>query len=194
MNKKWKLTIAVLGLMSAQGVLAADAHSGHGEQPGQKGSAHEMGAMHDEHMSVMQEASDRAAIEDLMWRYARALDTLNADAYAAVYTDDGQFGTGANATKGHEALKNMVLGVKKGRDERAAKGEKSPGTLHMDANHTIVFQDKDHATYHSYWITMFPGQGADKPPSVGAVGRGVDELVRVNGKWLIKLRNVTPQD
>ena len=46
------------------------------------------------------EAHDRAQIEKLMWQYVRALDTENADAYAAVYTPDGQFGSGANAVKG----------------------------------------------------------------------------------------------
>jgi hypothetical protein len=29
---------------------------------------------------------------------------------------------------------------------------------------------------------------------VVGVGRSVDELVRVNGQWLIKTRNVAPQD
>src|SRR4029453_14617000 len=59
---------------------------------------------------VLREARDRAEIEDLMWRYARALDTGNGEAYAAVYTPDGQFGTGANATKGTEALKRLAGG------------------------------------------------------------------------------------
>ena len=51
---------------------------------------------------------DRAEIEELMWRYARALDTGNGEAYAATYTVDGQFGTGPNATKGREALKKLA--------------------------------------------------------------------------------------
>jgi hypothetical protein len=33
---------------------------------------------------------------------------LNADAYAAAFTPDGQFGSGANAVKGREALKGMI--------------------------------------------------------------------------------------
>ncbi len=41
---------------------------------------------------VMREAKDRGEIEKLMWDYARALDTGNAEAYAAVYTVDGAFG------------------------------------------------------------------------------------------------------
>ena len=43
------------------------------------------------------EAKDRTEIEKLMWQYARALDTENADAYIATYTPDGQFGTGPTA-------------------------------------------------------------------------------------------------
>src|SRR5690606_5568871 len=53
-------------------------------------------------------AQDRAEIEALMWRYARALDTFDADAYAAVYTEDGEFKAGGTATKGRDALRQMV--------------------------------------------------------------------------------------
>ena len=42
------------------------------------------------------EAKDRAEIEELMWRYTRALDTGDGTAYASTYTVDGQFGAGAN--------------------------------------------------------------------------------------------------
>ena len=52
--------------------------------------------------NAAQEAKDRVEIESLMWHYARALDTGNGTANAATYTADGQFGTGANATKGRE--------------------------------------------------------------------------------------------
>ena len=146
-------------------------------------------------VQAMREAQDRAAIEDLMWRYARALDTNNADAYAAVYTEDGQFGTGDKATKGRAALHKMVADLKQSRADRDAKGEpKRPGTLHMDTSHSITFKDADHATYNAYWVTMFTALGADTPARVGAVGRSVDEVVRVNGKWLIRLRDVSPQD
>jgi hypothetical protein len=37
-----------------------------------------------------------------MWQYARALDTENAEAHAAVYTPDGQFGANATAVKPRE--------------------------------------------------------------------------------------------
>jgi hypothetical protein len=144
---------------------------------------------------ILREAKDRAEIEKLMWDYARALDTGNADAYAAVYTEDGSFGD----TKGREALKKMVNDLNKSREERKKKGEQVWGTLHMTANHYIEFIDKDRARIHNYWLTAFvpppAAQGAPRPEQrVPFTGRGVDELVRVNGKWLIKSRNVAPKD
>src|ERR1044071_587601 len=93
------------------------------------------------------EAKDRAEIEALMWRYARALDTGDGEAYAATYTVDGQFGTGANATKGREALKKLADGVREQQAAAKAKGEVRPPLYHMEANTWIEFVDKDHARY-----------------------------------------------
>jgi len=146
---------------------------------------------------ILREAKDRAEIAQLMWNYCRALDTFNEDAYASVYTEDGEFhaGTTMPATKGRAALKKMVADLKKARVEREAKGEaKRTPMHHIITNSTIEFVDKDHVRYHSYWMTVFEGVGRDVKPNVAAVGRGIDEIVRVNGKWLIKNRNVQPQD
>jgi hypothetical protein len=62
-----------------------------------------------------------------------------------------------------------------------------------------TFIDKDHATIHNYWLTAFvpppAAPGAARPEArAPATGRGVDDLARVNGKWLIKNRNVAPKD
>jgi 3-phenylpropionate/cinnamic acid dioxygenase small subunit len=146
---------------------------------------------------ILREAKDRADITQLMWNYCRALDTFNEDAYAGVYTEDGEFhaGTAMPATKGRAALKKMVVDLKKGRAEREAKGEpKTPPMHHIITNSTIEFVDKDHARYHSYWMTVFEGVGRDVKPNVAAAGRGIDEIVRVNGKWLIQKRDVQPKD
>jgi uncharacterized protein (TIGR02246 family) len=147
----------------------------------------------DEH-ALAQEMQDRAAIEALMWKYVRALDTLDADAYAAVYTPDGQFGTGERAEKGAAALKKMITDLKDGRAKREAGGAAaSPAMYHVVMNHTIEFLDRDHARYDSYWTTMFGSSGQDQPPRVAAIGRSIDMLVRVNGKWLIQTRDVAPK-
>jgi hypothetical protein len=145
--------------------------------------------------TVEREAQDRARIEKLMWQYVRALDTENADAYAAVYTPDGQFGSGANAVKGREALTKMINGLRQRNLENEAKtGEKRPPMYHVITNSYLEFLDKDHARLQAYWMTVFGGGAQKATPRVAAVGREVDELVRLNGQWLIKTRDVAPAE
>lgn len=137
---------------------------------------------------------DRAAIEALMWHYARALDTFNADAYTALFTEDGSFKAGGNAIQGRKALWDMINNYRKDREERRAKGETVAPMYHMNADTWIEFLDDDHALHHSYWFTVVSGSGPDSPPRIIGAGVGVDEVVRVNGRWLIKNRDVSPQD
>jgi hypothetical protein len=134
------------------------------------------------------ESRDRAQIEKLMWNYVRALDTWNANAYAALYTPDGQFGSGPSAVKGTEALKKMIDGL------RPKPGVKPPAMYHVLTNTYIEFTDQNHARMQAYWMTVFGSTGPKTPPRVAAAGREVDELVRMNGKWLIQLRDVSPKD
>ena len=141
-----------------------------------------------------QQMKDRAEIEALMWSYTRSLDGYNPDGYAAAYTPDGQFIAGNNATKGRDALRKMVADLKQRRAENEAKGQKQAPMYHMTMNEHVEFIDRDHARINAYWQTVFGAAGESAPVRVAAAGRSVDELVRVNGKWLIKTRNVTPQD
>jgi uncharacterized protein (TIGR02246 family) len=143
---------------------------------------------------VIREAQDRVQIAQLMWNYVRALDSLNEDAYAAVFTPDGAFLAGPSATRGHEALRKMVTDLEKSQADRRAKGEVIPAMHHIVTNEHIEFIDRDRARINYYWMTVFAGAPNTQPPRVAAAGRGVDELVRVDGKWLIRTRNVTPQD
>ena len=143
---------------------------------------------------VVRELRDRNAIEALMWRYVRALDTLDADAYAAVYTPDGRFVAGGMTAAGSNALKKMIADYRQRRAEQQARGETPAPMHHIITNTHIEFVDRDHARQHAYWMTVFEGQGQELPPRVAAAGRSVDELVRVDGRWLIRTRDVTPRD
>ena len=111
--------------------------------------------------ALEREAQDRAQIEKLMWQYARALDTLNADAYAATYTADGEFRAGGtNATKGRDALKKMISDLKQRNVENEAKsGKQSPAMYHSSLNHYVEFIDKDHARLRAYYMTAFAADG-----------------------------------
>jgi uncharacterized protein (TIGR02246 family) len=134
-------------------------------------------------------AQDRVAIEQLMWDYIHALDSGNAEAYAALFTQDGQFGRGATAIKGREALRKMVSDARQKIDADKKSGKKTPRMYHVVTNPHIEFIDEDHARYHAYWMGVFASGGA-----LTSAGREVNDLVRVNGQWLISVRDVDPQD
>jgi hypothetical protein len=134
---------------------------------------------------------DRAAIEKLMWKYDRMLDTYDVDGYAMLFTEDGAFGQ----TKGRDALRKMIADLRKGHDERRAKGEKIT-MRHFTMNQYLEFTSPTTARYHYYHQTIFGTGGATSPDParIAAAGNGVDDLVKVDGHWLIKLRNVAAND
>jgi len=142
----------------------------------------------------LREVRDRAQIEQLMSNYVHAIDHWDAEAYAQVFTPDGSFAAGPNPTRGRDALRKMVLDLKKSQDDRRAKGLFIGAMHHVISNQYIEFVDRDHARVHYYWMTVFTGPAAPppalSPPNVAAVGRGLDDVVRVEGKWLISNRNV----
>ncbi len=77
----------------------------------------------------------------------------------------------------------------------AAAPAAPPGLLHMETNHWIEFKDKDHAIYHYYWLTIGKPAKQGDPTRVPRAGNGYDEVVRLDGKWLFKSRNITaPND
>lgn len=138
---------------------------------------------------VLKRFQDTQEIEHLMWRYARALDSGDAEAYAATYTEDGQFGTGPTATKGRDALRAMISGL----GDRPATDAPRPQMYHMTANTYLEFVDANTAKLHAYYITDVEASG-DTPPRLAAVGRSIDTLVRTSDGWRIQIRDVAPQD
>jgi uncharacterized protein (TIGR02246 family) len=135
--------------------------------------------------SWAREANDRAEIQAVMWTFSRALDTLDPELFASVFTENGRFGT----TQGRPAIKAIAEGLKAN-----AEKNKSPPTLHVINNVSIDFQDPTHATHHAYWIALaVPGEQG-MPPRFIVAGREADHFVKVNGKWLIEFRDLAPKD
>ncbi len=132
--------------------------------------------------TALREAQDRIAIERLMWNYVRAIDTWNADAYAGVFTEDGSFG----ATQGREALRSMVSTMA---GNRAAD---APMLHHVMSNQTIEFINPNRAVVRYYWQTVSRGGPGGERPNLLAQGWGEDVVIKQNGRWLIKSRNVAP--
>ena len=138
---------------------------------------------------VQLRAQDRVEIEQLMWEYIQALDSGDAEAYVALFTPDGQFGRGETAIKGRDALKKMMTDARQQIDTQKTDDKKRPRMYHVVTNPHIEFIDKDHARFYAYWMGVMQTGGE----IVGA-GREVNELVKMNGRWLISIRDVAPQD
>jgi hypothetical protein len=64
----------------------------------------------------------------------------------------------------------------------------------MELNHSIEFLDKDHVRYHAYYLTVSGALGQDTPARIVAAGQSLDTMERVNGKWLIRTRDVAAKD
>ena len=145
---------------------------------------------------VMRELRDRVQIEDLMWRYTRALDTNDGGRLCVrptLRTDSSP--PAPTRRKGAMRCGRWSPTYASGTPMRQAKGEpKRPPMYHMTANHRLTFSDKDHARVEAYTSRRWRPAGPNAPLRVAAVGRSVDDLVRVNGQWLIRTRNVAGQD
>jgi hypothetical protein len=142
---------------------------------------------HADDAQALRQAQDRAAIEALMWRYERALDTLDVDAYVAVFTENAQFGN----AKGRDGIRALISGIKAAREKGSGPDKPVTPTYQSVNNMTIEFLSADRARIEGYY-TAFLGEQADKPARLATVGREVDEVVRVDGRWLIDKRTVSP--
>jgi ketosteroid isomerase-like protein len=146
----------------------------------------------------LQAAEDYIAIERLLMRYAAALNTKDADTYVSLFTPDAVFELKRNVDE------PPFLGPFKGRDalrkqwfpDGGAKGAKTRefGPMrHVTTNYEINV-DGDRATVRAFFMEVV-SNGANtppgsNPPTIHAMGRYEDELVKQGGQWLFSKRTV----
>jgi uncharacterized protein (TIGR02246 family) len=132
---------------------------------------------------------DRIAVEDVMARYVWAVDSLDADGYVAVFTEDAVIDSNGSISKGHAQIRQIVTSLSKRRDDNKAKGVPAANLYHMVSNVRITFPKPNEALHQSYWQTV--RRGDDGRMIAAAMGRSEDRLVKRNGKWLIQSRKLT---
>jgi hypothetical protein len=141
----------------------------------------------------MQEIQDRLMIEDLMARYEWALDTGDADAYGALFTQDGVLASGATReTKGRDAIAKEVRDLSA--RFRAAQKPNADGTpprprkvIHSYSN-VIIDVKGNEATAKSNWVEVWNIRTGS--PEVGGAGEYHDKLTKQNGKWYFQRREI----
>lgn len=136
-------------------------------------------------------ADDLTQIQQLLARYANALDGDDPEAYASVFTVNGVWHAGVGqqyrCIVGHAAIADL------GRGE--TKRLSAPGQYphsHMTVLGYVTFDDKDHAHAHETNI-LVGSQGFVEALKGGAglfyTGYYNDTFERVNGRWLISNRD-----
>jgi uncharacterized protein (TIGR02246 family) len=138
--------------------------------------------------AALQKLLDRAEIESLVARYVTALDTLDADAYEGVFTEDGVYDVTGMVYAGRPAIRKIVTDLQTSRARNEAAGTPSPRLYHVMANSSIEILDATHARHQSYAQTVRAAD--DGRFVVGFMGRYEDVLVKVDGRWLIQVRKL----
>lgn len=98
--------------------------------------------------SAQHRLQDKSEIQALIVRYGTALDTLDADAYAGVFTTDAELDVAGNVRKGRQQIREIVTGLQRSRDENKAKGTPSPALYHVISNTAIDILSNDEARQH----------------------------------------------
>ena len=132
---------------------------------------------------------DRIAVEDVMARYVWSVDSLDADGYVAVFTEDAVIDSNGSLIKGHAEIRKVVTGLIQRQEENRAKGLPAGKLYHVISSPRITFPKAGEALYQSYWQTM--RKDKDGRTITGGMGRSEDHLVKRNGKWLIQFRKLT---
>jgi len=132
---------------------------------------------------------DRVAVADVMARYVWTVDSLDADGYAAVFTDDAVIDANGNISRGRAEIRKVVTNLIQRRDDNKAKGLPTANLYHVVSNVRITFPKPAESLHQSYWQTV--RRGNDGTMIAAAMGRSEDRLVKRNGQWLIRSRTLT---
>jgi uncharacterized protein (TIGR02246 family) len=139
---------------------------------------------------ALQRLLDKAEIEAVLVRYTHALDTLDADKYASVFTEDAVFEMGGDRVrKGRAEIRGIITDLQESRAEREAAGTATPTLMHhVMTNATLDIVSDGEAHHYAYWMTILGN--ADNEYRVASMGHYEDVLVKRDGGWLIQTRKL----
>jgi hypothetical protein len=139
---------------------------------------------------------DEIAIQHLFADYVFALDLLDPEGYAALYTPDGVVTMGPRTLRGREEIRQLIENYRKDNDFDKIKAD-SHGRKFGKVRHVntafLINVNGDTATSESYWMEVRSNadmNGIGDRPSIINMGRYEDDLVKQDGKWLFRRRSI----
>ncbi len=138
---------------------------------------------------TMETLLDRIQIEDLLTRYYYDLSQGQSHALSEYFTEDALLDVDGTIAKGREAIAKLYEGPN-GSGSSGAKAKAPAPQNHMLLTNPVIEVKGDTATAHVIW-TGIANHGVGKPPELTEQGREDTELVKRDGKWLIKRRYIS---
>ncbi len=124
------------------------------------------------------ELADREAIRELIYRYCRAVDRIDADLGYSVWHDDGTADYGAA----------IYIGTGRGAiDFICARHRELLGHSHQVTNITLTL-DGNRAASESYVFATLRMAGEGAGRAIGIWGRYLDRWAKRDGRWGIEHR------
>ena len=136
---------------------------------------------------TMETLLDRIQIEDLLTRYYYNLSRSNAHELSEFFAEDALLDVDGTVAKGRAEITKLYQSPEPSPKEPAPTPARR---MHMLLSNPIVTIKGNTATAHVIWTGVM-NEGIGKLPQISEQGREDDELVKQNGKWLIKRRYIT---
>jgi hypothetical protein len=139
-------------------------------------------------------ADDRAAIVDLQARYVFAMDYLDAEGYAAVFTEDGVLDWARGLVEGRDAIYEfMATGTydftRGAPAAETPEGRNWPSTVRHLITNQVVEVEGDTAQAVTYWIQF--NNNVDRTAVEWMLfGSWYDEFVKIDGEWFFSLHRI----
>ena len=134
-------------------------------------------------------ANDRAEIVNLSNKYMVAIDAGDIETVMSTWADDGVLEWVGGVEHGKAEIREAMAAFS-GRlaQQPPANATSRPRTRHQIINHVIDVEG-DTATTTAYWFAM-TNRTPQSDVQLIFFGHYEDQLVRVNGHWLFKVRKV----
>lgn len=127
---------------------------------------------------------DQIRVQDMMVRYYADFGKVSGEKMARQYTEDGVLDVNNMVFTGRAEIEKIysMTGEK--------TGEVHKGTVHTLVTNMVIDVDGDQASCRLIYTNVL-NESIEKPPQFLEQGRDYTKLVKRDGRWLIKHREVT---
>ena len=137
---------------------------------------------------TMETLLDRIQIEDMITRYYYDLANGQAHAMSEYFTEDAILDVDSTIANGRAEIEKLYAPASG--DKKKAEPKVSKPHNHMLLGNPVIEVKGNVAQAHVIW-TGVKNEGVGKVPMLYEQGREDTELVKINGKWLIKKRYIS---